>query len=175
MGLFFSVATQLGEILFFTESSVSLKNIKSMTDLLSIGFPKDPGIPWSLLNFTVGSTIWFKGGTETLFLQCQVPQRWWGCADDMLTLWSLPNLPNRNVRAAALLCPLTGQRRGHQSTFILQPKKETLQTMYLLTHDPMCASATAFSVQNYVQTFWNIHLYSVAFQDLSRLEDTDAL
>lgn len=47
---FFSMATQLGEIPFLTESSVSLKNIKSMTDLLSIGFPKDPGIPsWTSL------------------------------------------------------------------------------------------------------------------------------
>lgn len=54
---FFAVAMQLGEILFLIESSVSLENIKSMTDLLSVGFPKDPGIPWSLLEFTVGSRI----------------------------------------------------------------------------------------------------------------------
>lgn len=47
MGPLFSVAMQLGEILFLTESSVSLENIKSMTHLLSVDFPKDPGIPLS--------------------------------------------------------------------------------------------------------------------------------
>lgn len=47
--------------------------------------------------------------------------------------------------------------------------------MYLVTHNPRCASATASSVQSYVQVFWHIHLYAMAFQGSLRLEDTDAL
>lgn len=39
---------------------------------------------------------------------------------------------------------------------------------------PMCASATASSAQDYGQIFWHIHLYTMAFQGLSRLEDTGA-
>lgn len=119
-----------------------------------------------VLDFTVRSMIWFQGVAGTLFLQCQVPQRWWGCVAGMLTLCSLPDLPNRNVRAAAPLYPLTRQRRGHQNTFILPSKKETLQKMYLVTHVPMSASASAMlyritskSFGMFISTPWLSEVY----------------
>lgn len=48
---------------------------------------------------------------------------------------------------AAFFLPLIGQRRDHQTDFVIQPKKETLWKM--VPGYPICASTSAVSVQDY--------------------------